>query len=244
MRASWNGTLSTAPYELLRIDGIGWPLEIRVHPRARRLKLMLDERRECVRLTRPSRVSRRAALDWASGQREWVVGQLAKREGSTALLPGVVIPFDGGELTLEWREGEGRTVRRDGATLWCGGPREGFERRVGRWLKAEALRWLSKETAEIAGSASIAVTAVGVGDAVSRWGSCSVDGRIRYNWRLILASAAVRRYVVAHEVAHRRHMDHGAAFHGLEEQLFGGPVAAARAELRRSGPGLKRVRLG
>jgi predicted metal-dependent hydrolase len=244
MPASWNGTLSTGHCELLSVEGLGWPLEMRVHPRARRLKLMLDERNERVRLTRPPRVSRRAALEWAGGQREWVAAQLARRESSMMLSPGAVVPFDGGELLLEWRDGESRTVRHETGLLWCGGPRDGFERRIGRWLKAEALRRLSAETADIASAAGIAVASVAVGDAVSRWGSCSADGRIRYNWRLLLASPEVRRYVVAHEVAHRRHMDHGDAFHRVEERLFGGPVSAARAELRRSGPRLKRVRLG
>jgi len=49
---------------------------------------------------------------------------------------------------------------------------------------------------------------------------------------------------VAHEVAHRRHMDHGPQFRALEAELFGGNVRAARAELRALGPRLKRVGLG
>ena len=55
---------------------------------------------------------------------------------------------------------------------------------------------------------------VSVGDAGSRWGSCSSQGRIRLSWRLILAPPAVRRYVVAHEVAHLVHLDHGAEVQG------------------------------
>ena len=68
----------------------------------------------------------------------------------------------------------------------------------------------------------------------SRWGSCSASGAIRYNWRLILAPPHLLRWVVAHEVAHRRHMNHGPAFQALEAELYGGDVAAARAELRRA----------
>ena len=171
------------------------------------------------------------------------MAQLSRLAEPMVLAPGAVIPFEGIETRVEWREGESRTVRRAPGLLWCGGPQEGFERRIARWLRAEALRILSLETAELAARAGVAVSAVAVGDASSRWGSCSVGGRIRYNLRLLLAPPDVRRYVVAHEVAHRRHMDHGPAFHALEAALFGGPVAVARLTLRRIGPGLKRIDL-
>ena len=70
------------------------------------------------------------------------------------------------------------------------------------------------------------------------------SGAIRYSWRLILAPTHLLRWVVAHEVAHRRHMDHGPQFRALEAELFEGDVRAARAELRALGPRLKRVGLG
>ena len=83
--------------------------------------------------------------------------------------------------------------------------------------------------------------AVAVGDADTRWGSCSSSGRIRYSWRLILAPPEVRRYVVAHEVAHLVHMDHGPKFKALERELFEGDADAARLLLRRIGSRLKRI---
>ena len=89
--------------------------------------------------------------------------------------------------------------------------------------------------------AGVSVKRVSIGDADTRWGSCSASGSIRYNWRLILAPPDVRRWVVAHEVAHRLHMNHGPAFKALEAELFDGDVAAARSLLRRLGPRLKRV---
>ncbi|MEQ7874059.1 SprT family zinc-dependent metalloprotease [Sphingomonas sp. ASV193] len=229
--------------ELLRVEGLAWPVELRVHPRARRLRLAIDDRRERLRLTCPPRLSRRAALKWAGEQRGWVDRQIGQREAPIRLVPGAVIPFDGGERRLEWVEGATRTVGLTDETIACGGPLDGYERRIGRWLKAEALRRLSEETADIASRAGIRVAAVAVGDAGTRWGSCSADGRIRFNWRLLLAPPEVRRYVVAHEVAHRRHMDHGAAFHAFEAELFGGSTDRARRKLRRLSALLRRVRL-
>jgi hypothetical protein len=82
---------------------------------------------------------------------------------------------------------------------------------------------------------------VGVGDPVSRWGSCSASGAIRYSWRLILAPDWVRRATVAHEVAHRVHMNHGPDFHALVERLLGGDRSRARLWLRRHGSGLHRL---
>ena len=137
-----------------------------------------------------------------------------------------------------------RLATLDDDVLRCGGPIEGFARRIETFLRAAARDTLSLETAEYAAIAGVTVSGVSLGDADTRWGSCSAAGRIRYNWRLILAPPAVRRWVVAHEVAHRRHMNHGAAFKALEAELFDGDVAAARSLLRRLGPRLKRIGRG
>ena len=123
----------------------------------------------------------------------------------------------------------------------CGGPCESFGRRIEAWLKRLARDTLSAETAAIAAAAGVSVRSVSIGDADSRWGSCSAAGAIRYSWRLILAPPHVRRFVVAHEVAHRLHMDHGAAFKAAEIRLYGGPVASARLLLRRLSPVIRRV---
>ena len=222
----------------------GVPLTLRVHPRARRLKLRFDERRGGLMLTVPPRTSRRAALAWAAGQEAWVVAQLSRQPTAVPLAPGAEMPLEGVTVRLTWVEGASRIVRRDADTLSCGGPREGFGARIEAWLKRLARERLSVETAEIAARAGVSVRAVSVGDADSRWGSCSAAGAIRYSWRLILAPPDARRFVVAHEVAHRLHMDHGPRFKAAEAALFDGDVANARALLRRVAPVIRRVGRG
>jgi hypothetical protein len=99
---------------------------------------------------------------------------------------------------------------------------------------------MSAEVAEFALLAGVSPASVSVGDAGSRWGSCSSESRIRLSWRLILAPASVRRFVVAHEVAHLVHLNHGPQFKALEARLYGPGLARAKAELRRVGPRLRR----
>ena len=123
----------------------------------------------------------------------------------------------------------------------AGGPSEAFARRIELFLKRRALDVMSREAAEYAEAASVSVRSVSVGDAGTRWGSCSSEGRIRLSWRLILAPPEVRRFVVAHEVAHLVHLDHSARFKALEAKLYGPGLAEAKAQLRRAGPRLKRI---
>ena len=244
MPAIWNGTLSTVRSEAALDTGLPWPIEIRHHPQARRLRLRLDPGKRQLLLTCPPRSSRKAALDWAIGQRSWVEAELAKLPPECPLKPGEVIPVEGVETVLEWQSDRPRSARLEGGILVCGGPSDGFARRIEAWLKRRARDLLSAETAETANRAGVVVRAVSIGDAASRWGSCSASGAIRYNWRLVLAPPEVRRWVVAHEVAHRVHMNHGAAFKALEASLFDGDVDAARSTLRRVGPRLKRIGRG
>lgn len=243
-QASWNIILSIGRSEPLSIPGLAWPIELRPHPRARAMRLRLDEARERLTLTFPRRMSRRAALEWASRQADWVESQLARIEPGEPFRSGATIPFEGRNIELKWEKCLPRTPQLLGDQLSCGGPEAAFAGRVERYLRAQARARLSSETAEVAQRAGLSVRSVAVGDASSRWGSCSASGAIRYNWRLILAPPHLLRWVVAHEVAHRRHMDHGPAFRRVEAELYGGNVAAARAELRALGPRLKRVGRG
>lgn len=224
------------------------PVEINPLRSARRLRLRFDERRGVLKLTCPIRTSRRTALAWAAEQRAWVDTQIADALPGEPFAPDATVPIEGRDTRLAWAPGEARTPRLVGEELRCGGPRSMFPRRVETFLKRLALDTLSRETADIAAVAGVTPRSVTVGDANTRWGSCSADRRIRYSWRLILAPPAARQYVVAHEVAHLVHLDHGPQFRALEARLFAqgfdGDFAAARALLRAAGPRLKRIGRG
>ena len=226
---------------LFRHESLPLPVEIRGVRGARRMRLRLDEKRGVLKLTGPWRMNRKAALDWAAEQREWVAAQLGAMLPPEPFVPGATIPLEGEDVQLEWSAAASRSPKLYDDRLTCGGPQDGFARRIESFLKRRALEILSEETAEFAKRAEVTLRAVAVGDADTRWGSCSSSGRIRYSWRLILAPPEVRRYVVAHEVAHLVHMDHGPKFKALERQLFEGDADGARLLLRSIGGRLKRI---
>lgn len=226
---------------LFQHEDLPLPVEIRGVRGARRMRLRLDEKRGVLKLTGPLRMNRKAALQWAAEQKEWVENQVEAMLPPEPFVPGARIPIEGEDVLLEWAASARRTPNLVDGTLISGGPEEGFGRRIETFLKRKAVDTLSRETADAAERASVTLKAVSVGDAETRWGSCSSAGRIRYNWRLILAPPEVRRYVVAHEVAHLVHMNHGREFKALESRLFEGDAEAARLLLRRIGSRLKRI---
>jgi predicted metal-dependent hydrolase len=242
MRPAISNTISSIVTSELRFadEVVTEMLTLRVSPTARSLKLRIDTRTGAVVLTVPRRMSRQRALAWAAGQRAWIEGALARLPAPERIAAGGTVPLYGRPHVIDWAPDRPRTIRIDGDRIVTGGPAETLEPRLTRWLKRHALDLLTAETAEYAGKAGVAVSKVGMGDPVSRWGSCSSAGAIRYSWRLILAPPHVRRHTVAHEVAHRVHMNHGPVFHALVAELFEGDPAEARAWLRREGARLLR----
>nr|WP_083671878.1 SprT family zinc-dependent metalloprotease [Sphingomonas montana] len=202
---------------------------------AKVMRLRIDPRDRSVRLTMPARGPLKPALAWVESKRDWIEAQLAAIPDGAAIGPGATIPYEDGALPVLWSADGPRTPRRAADGLQLGGPVELVGRRVLRWLAAEAGRVLDAETREYAALAGVTVGSVGIGDARSRWGSCSTGGDIRYSWRLILAPPAVRRATVAHEVAHRIHMDHSPAFHAAVARLYGRDPRVERDWLRRNG---------
>ena len=242
--------MSNASSELLGerpqiwVGETAWPVRLVHHAQSRRYKLIFDGARGELRLTLPRRANAARALKWASEQQDWLAEQVGKAAAPLLVGPGAAVPLFGAPRRIDWSATAPRAVRLADDALTVGGPADTVGRRVERWLKAEALALMTRESREIAERAGLRVGRVGVGDPRSRWGSCTHDGDLRYSWRLVMAPDHVRRATVAHEVAHLRHMDHGPAFHALVAELHDGDVGAARAWLRREGRGLHRYRFG
>jgi len=92
--------------------------------------------------------------------------------------------------------------------------------RVQGWLQTEAKRLFGERLAYYAPKLGVAYKGYALSSAATRWGSCSSDGRIRLNWRLIHFPLSIIDYVVAHELAHLREMNHSPRFWQTVESIF------------------------
>ncbi len=99
------------------------------------------------------------------------------------------------------------------------------------WVKARALALLGERLALYAASLGVPTPALTLSNARTQWGLCREDGRVRLNWRLIHLPLHLIDYVVAHELAHLREMNHSARFWAVVGGLYP-DYRMARSELR------------
>lgn len=223
----------------LRIGTRTVPLVVMRQPRARRLLLRADAIGGLVRLTLPPRAKLREAQAFLDQHDGWLAQRIAAWPVPLRLRPDARVPFDGGWLTLDWQPGRARGIVRDGDRLMIGGTAVTVAGRTLRWLRVAALAEIEPATRALAAQIQQPLQQVTVRDPAARWGSCGVrPPRIAYSWRLILAPGWVRHSVVAHEVAHLIHANHGSSFWQLASDLNGGDPASARAWLKAHGPAL------
>lgn len=232
--------------ELLRIDGEAVAVTIRHNPRARRLIIRVHPSTGEVTVVAPSRRAIDHALDFARSEADWIARRLAKVPRSVALDLGASVLFRGEEhLVTAGARGPGpvwaETIEGQ-RFIRVSGRAEHAPRRLIDFFKREARHELSSRTVELAERIGMRPARISVRDTESRWGSCSTERSLSYSWRLILAPQFVLDYVVAHEVAHLKHMNHGPRFWKQVRELTG-DVEAAQAWLGRNGPLLHRYGL-
>ncbi len=226
--------------EMLTLPGGPTRVQWRRSVRARRVSLRIDPSEGMVVVTLPPRASRRAGMSLLMTHADWVSDRIARLPRMICFGDGEIIPIDGKPCRVRHvPQARGGAWLADGELHVTGAP-EFLCRRITDFLRAEARRRFTKMVTLKAASTSLRARRVVVKDTSSRWGSCAPDGTIALCWRLIMAPEFVQDYVVAHEVAHLRHMNHGPRFWDLVARLT--PyTASAMAWLRNEGAQLQRT---
>lgn len=231
----------------------GTPLPIRLIRSGRRVKTitMGYDLRRGVYLAVPALMRSDEIARFLKSREDW----LREYKAALANTPpppdwdeGALIPFRGKDVLVvvdrdaDLRRNDGILVQRsiDGSELCVSVP-EGVEpaRRypviseaIEQWYISEANQHLPQRLAEWSELTGLRPERVRVGNARQRWGSCTAKRTISLAWRLIQQPDRLSDYVIVHELAHLREMNHQRPFWDLVESIM--PDARARSkELRK-----------
>jgi predicted metal-dependent hydrolase len=216
------------------------PVRWRRSAQARRVSLRICPVEGAVVVTLPRRLGRPHGLALLTEHAGWVMQRLAALAPERPLTPGSSVPLGGVEHPIRHDPCRRGGAFLEGGAIIATGQPEFVPRRVRDFLRAEALRRIVACARPHAEALGVAPRAIRLKDTRSRWGSCAPDRTLAFSWRLVMAPDWVLDYVVAHELAHLREMNHSARFWALVEART--PHRQAATEwLRRHGPSLLRV---
>lgn len=169
---------------------------------------------------------------------EWREWRARRKLPTVVFADGGILPFLGGEVVLRLGRAPAATRLIEAGSVrevWVALPADAGEQQVRdavqSWLQAEARRVLGERLALFAQRIDVKPKAWAISSARSQWGSCTHDGRIRLSWRLVHFALPVIDYVVAHELAHLRELNHGPRFWRAVAALLPG-FEAARDEIK------------
>lgn len=167
----------------------------------------------------------------------WVVDKLdewrtRRRPEPLSLADGIRLPYLGRDLTLHLATGSNRAVWGEATLTLCLRAGSAPGPQLEKALRERARELFALRLHALASAVGVDVPALALSSARTRWGSCSTRSGIRLNWRLIHFPETVIDYVVVHELAHLRHMNHGPRFWSLVESACP-DYRALRVELQR-----------
>lgn len=191
----------------------------------RSIGFMIDD--DGLRVTAPRRCTQADIDNAIRAKQRWILTKLLERGERRVLRQeraplewkdGARLPYLGGEITLRLEDAARSHCQfdADNRELWIGvvpGLSEWqLKERVKLWFQAEAKKLFKERLEFFAPQLNVNYRAFALSSAGTRWGSCTIDGNIRLNWRLVHYPPSLVDYVVVHELAHLREMNHSPRF--------------------------------
>ncbi len=192
----------------------------------RSIGLRIDDRGLTVSV--PLRASERWLASVLQEKASWVVEKLdswqTRMPEKTVWRDGETIDYLGDLLVLRvWQSLFDSPLERRSNELWVfvddAGDAVSIEQKVSCWYRSEAQRVFEQRVMFYAQRLDVAPAAIRLTSAKSQWGSCTAGGTVRFNVQLIKLPLRLIDYVVAHELAHLRELNHSAAFWRLVESV-------------------------
>ena len=233
---------------LRRIELGSHSLEFELRRSSRRsIGFMIDD--AGLRVTAPRRITLAEIDNAIRAKQRWILTKLDERTERRALrqdkppvqwVDGARLPYMGADITLRLHGAPRSSCAFDPALrVLTVGVVDGLsewqlKERVRLWFCEEARRLFTERLDWYAEQLGVRYASMALSSAGTRWGSCTVGGNIRLNWRLIHFSLPLIDYVVAHELAHLREMNHSPRFWATVETVYPDYDGARMALRKRS----------
>ncbi|HEY3864343.1 MAG TPA: SprT family zinc-dependent metalloprotease [Verrucomicrobiae bacterium] len=206
------------------------PIVYRRHARARNYVLRLHFNKT-VMVTIPRQGTRKFAREFVSSRKGWLEKQWrileARRAPPHVLRPGMEILLAGQPVTLELLPcGPDWELRFGPERTRVANPAGNLRPALEHHLRGAARVQLARRVRELARAHPSDVKRIVIRNQRSRWGSCSCNGAISLNWRLIQLPDHVRDYIIIHELMHLRELNHSTRFWQQVEKACPGYRAA------------------
>ena len=209
------------------------PYELRRSRRRRTLGLTVTT--EQVRIHAPSWTPRAEIDHYVQQQQSWLQRTWTRVQAEIQVVDDAQsrqLSYLGRQLGLQFHDSLFPEVRRSGKVLHIFGPAPSHSEILRDWLQHKARKIFASRISKIAIKLGRSPKRFALSDARTQWGSCTRDGSVRLNWRLVQAPLTLIDYVAAHELAHLVHMNHSPSFWALVARLCP-DMLARRARLQK-----------
>lgn len=229
------------------VAGRELPLRVVENARAKRLTLRIDAGGQSLRVTIPPGLRQGEVKRFLDRHHDWLELKLSRLPDRPQLRAGVKMPLRGRPHLIIHQPGKRGTVtagiKDSEPVLYVHGEETHLPRRLADFLKREAKKDIEPLVAKHSASVGRPAKTIRFKDTSSRWGSCTSEGNLSFSWRIMMAPPTVIDYLVAHEVAHLREMNHGPDFWALCRELCP-RTDEARSWLKRNGSALQAIAFG
>lgn len=178
----------------------------------------------------------------------WILSKLEAREANQIekieWVDGEHLLYLGQDIQLKLVSNVKKSTRFENAELVIHAPEANdhkvCSRMVLMWYKKQAFLDFSRRLEILSAKLGVPTPPLTLSNAQSRWGSCNSRGEVRLSWRLLQAPPNIINYVICHELAHLKQMNHSPKFYAVLESLFPN-YKAAEKELKILSPQLHRM---
>ena len=203
------------------MNDFAFPVEIVRTDRTKSASIHVE--RDVVKVRVPKKLSNDRIKELVGKRTAWINGKLREHALRPVVKPkeyvsGETFSYLGRNYRLKVIRGSDTSLKMKSGYLWAmihdkdANPESTIRSLLQSWYQRNARIRLSEKTERLARIVGVNPSSISIKDYKARWGSCSVNGDVAYNWRIIMAPHRIVDYVVIHELCHLLEHNHSPRF--------------------------------